>query len=152
MGFLSSVNSNVAPPPPVASAGHPHGPWEEWVPAQHWLLQPRLWYLDPIFSHVPWGLPSGPSPTQWSLHGLTCPHSEKTQTHLSRLGSRVITSTWKPALTTTPTPGLAEFLVFYVRRCFHVSCRLARLPPSPLMLPVLEQDSFSLLISTLADS
>lgn len=99
-----SVTSKVGPPPPLASAGHPRGPWEEWVPAQLWLLQPRLWYPDPIFSHVPWGLPSGPSPTQWSLHGLTCPCSEKTQTHLLRLGSRVITSTWKPALTTTPRP------------------------------------------------
>ena len=101
----SSVNSKVAPrPPALASVGHPHGPWEEWVPAQRRLLQSGLWYPDSIFSHVPWSLSLGPSPTQWSLHGPTYPHSEKTQTHPSRLGSGAITSTWKPALTTTPAP------------------------------------------------
>ena len=123
----SSVNSKVAPPPPLASVGHPHGPWEEWVPAQRWLLQSGLWYPDSIFSHVPWSLSLGPSPTQWSLHGPTRPHSEKTQTHPSRLDSGAITSTWKPALIITPAPcpptsGLAGFLVFYVLRCCLLSC------------------------------
>lgn len=128
------MNSKVAPPsPPLASVGHPHGPWEEWVPAQRRLLQSGLWYPDSIFSHVPWSLSLGPSPTQWSLHGPTCPHSEKTQTHPSRLGSGAITSTWKPALTTTPAPrppplALQGSSVFCpeVLPCFLLTC-----PPSP---------------------